>query len=330
MVGVLVLVDEHVAEPAPVVLADVGERLEQVDRGHDQVVEVERVGLAQPPLVGRVRRGAGLLEVVARLAGRLLGVAQLVLVVGHPVEQRVGRVALRVELEVLGNQRHQPLGVGGVVDRERRLEAELVDLLAQDPHAGGVEGAHPHDPGPPADEVLDPLLHLGGGLVGEGDRQDRARVGPPLGDQPGDPAGQHPGLARPGAGHHQQRAPAWTTAARCGSLRPSSSSSAGRARGGSAGSRAASRPGIGMGVLMSVPAYGPGPTPSPARQGSSSATTESTTATRSPPVSLEHPALPLVGRPGRRDLGDQPQLVGAVELARPAARAARGGRRGRR
>ena len=53
--------------------------------------------------------------------------------------------------------------------------------------------------------VLDPLLHLGGGLVGEGDRQDRARVRLALGDQPGDPAGQHPGLARARAGDHQQR-----------------------------------------------------------------------------------------------------------------------------
>ena len=53
--------------------------------------------------------------------------------------------------------------------------------------------------------VLDPLLHLGGGLVGEGDRQDRAGVGLALGDQPGDPPGQHPGLAGPGAGHDQQR-----------------------------------------------------------------------------------------------------------------------------
>ena len=46
VVGVLVLVDQHVAEPPPVVLGDVGEGLEQVDRRHDQVVEVERVGLA--------------------------------------------------------------------------------------------------------------------------------------------------------------------------------------------------------------------------------------------------------------------------------------------
>ena len=118
---------------------------------------------------------------------------------------------LDVEVEVTAHQGHQPLGVGGVVDREARLVAgpiglvELRDLLAQDPDAGRVEGADPHDPGAIADELLDPLPHLGGGLVGEGDRQDRAGVGVAFGDQPGDPAGEHPRLARPGAGDHEQR-----------------------------------------------------------------------------------------------------------------------------
>ena len=205
VVGVLVLVDEHVAEPPAVGLADVGELLEQVDGEHDQVVEVEGVGLAQAALVHRVRRRHRLLEPVAGVLGGVVGVAQLVLVVADPVEDRAGLVALGVEVEVLEHQRHQPLGVSGVVDREAGLEAELVDLLAEDPHAGRVEGAHPHDPSAPADQRLDALLHLGRGLVGEGDRQDRARVGLALGDQPGDPPGQHAGLARARAGHHEQR-----------------------------------------------------------------------------------------------------------------------------
>ena len=205
VVGVLVLVDEDVTEPATVGLPHLGEGLEQVHGHHDQVVEVERVRLAQPPLVERVRRGVRLLELVLRVLRGLVGVAQLVLVVGHPVQHRVGLVALGVQVEVLADQRHQALLVGGVVDGEVRLVAELVDLLAQDPHARGVEGRDPHDPGALADEVLDPLLHLRRGLVGERDREDRPRVRLALGDQPGDPPGEHPGLARPGAGDDQQR-----------------------------------------------------------------------------------------------------------------------------
>ncbi|GHJ05903.1 hypothetical protein TPA0907_02700 [Micromonospora humidisoli] len=57
VVGVLVLVDQDVPESAAVALRDVRMRLEQVHRRHDQVVEVQRVRLPQPPLVERVRLG---------------------------------------------------------------------------------------------------------------------------------------------------------------------------------------------------------------------------------------------------------------------------------
>ena len=210
VVGVLVLVDQHVPEASAVGLLDLREGLEEVDRGHDQVVEVEGVGLAQAPLVERVRRRVGLLELVARLGGGQLGVAQLVLVVAHPVQQRAGLVALGVQVEVLDDQGHQPLLVLGVVDGEvglpgAALALEGADLLTQDAHAGGVERGDPHDPGAATHQLLDALLHLGRGLVGEGDGQDRAGVRLALGDRPGDATGEHPGLARARAGDDEQR-----------------------------------------------------------------------------------------------------------------------------
>ena len=66
VVGVLVLVDQHVPEPAPVVLGDGGEPLQQVHRGHDQVVEVERVRLLEPRLVPRVDLRQHGVELVGR------------------------------------------------------------------------------------------------------------------------------------------------------------------------------------------------------------------------------------------------------------------------
>src|SRR3712207_7770640 len=39
-----------------------------------------------------------------------------------------------------------------------------------------VERRHPHRPGARTDERGHPVLHLPGGLVGEGDRQDLARL----------------------------------------------------------------------------------------------------------------------------------------------------------
>ena len=227
--------------------------LEQPHRLHDQVVEVERVGLAEPALVERVRRRVALVDAVAGIGLDLVGVAQLVLVVADPVQDRAGLVAARVEVEVVADQGDQPLLVLRVVDREVRLQprvAEVLGLLAQDPHAGGVEGADPHDLGAAAHQVGHPLLHLRGGLVGERDRQDRARVGLALGDQPGDPPGQHPRLAGPRAGHHEQRRPGVLDGLLLRRVEPSSSSSAVGprrvVRGSSAGVMP-SRPGSGYG-----------------------------------------------------------------------------------
>ena len=60
VVGVLELVDQHVAERSPVVRQPLGKELQHVDRPHDQVVEVHGVQLVQPPLVQPIGRGGDL------------------------------------------------------------------------------------------------------------------------------------------------------------------------------------------------------------------------------------------------------------------------------
>ena len=60
VVRVLVLVDEHVAERLRPALARLGEALQDVDRQHQQVVEVDRVRGEQAALVEAVDVGDGL------------------------------------------------------------------------------------------------------------------------------------------------------------------------------------------------------------------------------------------------------------------------------
>ena len=206
MVGVLVLVHEHVPEPAAVLLGHLRQGLEEVDRDHDQVVEVHRAGRQQAALVLAVGLGQGLVPRGLRLGGEGLVVDQLVLQVRHLGGHRLGRVLLGVELELPAGQRHQALGVGLVVDGERRGVAEPPGLPAQDAHAGRVERHHPHGPGLRADQRGDPGGHLPGRLVGEGDGQDLLRRHVPGGEQVGDPVGEHAGLPRARARHDQQRA----------------------------------------------------------------------------------------------------------------------------
>ena len=59
--------------------------------------------------------------------------------------------------------------------------------------------------GAAADEGGDALLHLAGGLVGEGDREDLAGLHAAGGEQVGDARGERLGLARAGAGDDEQR-----------------------------------------------------------------------------------------------------------------------------
>ncbi len=205
VVRVLVLVDQHVPEPPPIGLADVGERLEQVDGRHDEVVEVQCLRRGEASLVRRVRLRVRLLHRTDRVLLGGLVVDEVVLLIGDPVEQCSRREALGIDVQLVRNHRHEPLRVGVVVDRERAFEPEVVDLLAQDPYARRVERRHPHQLGPSTDELADPGPHLGGRLVRERDREDRAGMDVALRDQMRDTARQHPRLARPRAGDDEDR-----------------------------------------------------------------------------------------------------------------------------
>ncbi len=82
VVGVLVLVDEDVAEAVGVPLANLGEQLEHVDGADEQVVEVHRVHPVHLALVLAIDVGDRLLEERADHLAVRVGVAELVLGVG--------------------------------------------------------------------------------------------------------------------------------------------------------------------------------------------------------------------------------------------------------
>ncbi len=205
VVGVLVLVDEHVAERARVALADLREELEEVDGADQQIVEVHRVHPVQFALVGAEHVGDRLLEERADHLGVGVGVAQLVLGVGDLGADRGRGEALGVDAELVQAALDQAAGVSRVVDRELARVAEPLRLGAQHPGTGGVEGHQPHRTHAAADQQPRALAHLPRRLVGEGDGQHLVGLDGAGGDQVGDPVGQHAGLARAGAGQDQLR-----------------------------------------------------------------------------------------------------------------------------
>ena len=121
------------------------------------------------------------------------------------------REPLRVAIELLEARAHEPHLVRLVVDREVRPVAEPIGVAAQDPPARRVERQHPHAARGP-DELLDPLAHLAGRSIGEGDREHLVWLHLALGQQVGDTARQHARLSR--AQRRRRRAPARPCASR--------------------------------------------------------------------------------------------------------------------
>ena len=205
VVRVLVLVDQDMTEAAVVVLGDGRVIGEQPDRAHDEVVEVQGVGLREAPLVLGVRGGDDARDrVVGGGVRELRGAHQLVLLVRDPRRHHFRREALDVDVLRLEDHLDEALGVLRVVDGERGGQPRRGMLGAQDPHARGVEGRHPHPPRVRPDQPADALAHLGGGLVREGDRQDLPGPRPARGQEIRDAVRERARLAGPGARHDEQ------------------------------------------------------------------------------------------------------------------------------
>ena len=130
----------------------------------DDVVKVQGTGLPQAALVLHVNFGDLGQAVVPRLLalGQIL-VGQLhgVLGPGDIPQHGPGRELLVVQVQVLQAVLDDPDGVVGVVD-----------VPAQDAHAGGVEGGGPHVLRLRPQHFGQAVLQLPGGLVGEGDGQN--------------------------------------------------------------------------------------------------------------------------------------------------------------
>ena len=174
-VRVLVLVDQDVFEAALPGLQHIGMAAEHAHRVGEQIVEVHGAGGLEPLLVfDEDLRDLALVGLAGHVFVFLGGVALVLRRADRRVD-RTSRVALGVDVQITQHIAGQPDGVGVVVDRERRRKADDLGFAAQDADAGRVECRDPHLLGDGTDQRFDALFHLVGGLVGEGDRQDRER-----------------------------------------------------------------------------------------------------------------------------------------------------------
>ena len=204
-VGVLVLVDHDVQEALLIAFQQVGRCLEEVDRLGEQVIEIERAGPAQEPLVLLVDASDDFFIVGRGQIPHFVRGHQLALGGGDASANAAGLVELGIETNALQRGLDGFDLVAVVIDGELGHDPEPVGhdpgVLTQQTSTEGMEGAHGDAVERPSlAEMLDAGAHLPGRLVGEGHGQD-AVAGDLLDlHQVGDAVGEHPRLARPGSG----------------------------------------------------------------------------------------------------------------------------------
>ncbi len=202
-VGVLELVDQEVPEPPDVAAQHLGVLAEQPQREQEQVVEVHRSLRLQRALVEREHLGRGELGVARGVALRRWRPACVLRPTDAGQEPARVEVALPVDRPLAERSLDQGDLIRHVGDGELARQAEPVCVPAEDLGPEGVEGADgerlcalPH-------QAHHPLLHLGGGLVGEGHGEDGAG-GDALVEEPGDAVRDDPRLPASCPGEHQQ------------------------------------------------------------------------------------------------------------------------------
>ena len=144
-----------------------------------QIAEIAGVQIAEALLILAVepeRDPVGIIRLLGR--GHLVRGEAAVLPALDGREQGARRPFLVVQ--ILGDDEllQQAELIVGIEDGEIGREAHDLGMAAQQPGGQRMEGAEPPALHRPADEGRDPVLHLAGRLVGEGDGQQLLRAGP--------------------------------------------------------------------------------------------------------------------------------------------------------
>ena len=191
VVGVLILVHQHIPELFLVVVQHLRLRLQQRDGVVNDVVKVQGIGSAELLLIGGVDPGnAGIFPIVCclRLFAKYLRPLIAVLGGADGGENAADGEGLFVQILLLQNILDDPLGVIGIVNGEILFKPDAVNVPPQDADAGGVEGGGPHIVGGGAKTGRQPLLQFSRRLIGEGDGDDLPWPGGVHGTEPVDPA----------------------------------------------------------------------------------------------------------------------------------------------
>ena len=206
-IGVLILVHQKIAEAPVIKRQHIGIFGEDRQIVQQEIAEIAGIEDFQPLLVEPVEHiSLAVRERPAVLLAQLFRAYAPVL----PAIDEAGQMARRPALVVyplgLEDLLDQAQLVIGIQDGEGGFQPHQLGMPAQNLRGDGVEGAKPGQPlHCLTDNGADTLLHLAGGLVGEGHREDFPRIGPACGKDMSKPGGQDARLAGACPREHENR-----------------------------------------------------------------------------------------------------------------------------
>ena len=201
-VGVLKLVHQHVTEACLILLAQGVVVAPELQRAQQQLGKVDHAGAGAGLLVALVDpQHGGQKQVAGRLD--ILRAQTLVLLAVDPPLGLTWRPLILIQAELTDHPLDQTHLVVAVENLELLGQTGLAPMGAQQAVGQTVEGPDPHALRRNAEQLLDPVTHLMGSLVGKGDRENAPGRGLLYLHQPGNTVNQHPGLAGAGTGQHQ-------------------------------------------------------------------------------------------------------------------------------
>ena len=210
-VGVLVFVDVNVAETRLPGGARFRKFAQHLNGAQQQIVKIERAGLAENVFVLRIHfRGGNSQRVVVLggLRGDLRGSLRMILREADALEKAADFLARILDVQMFERKFHGRDLVVGVKNLEIARQSEAFRLAAQEPCGKRVKRSDPRIVKrlSLADEqIADALFHLRRGFIGERHGENRAARHALL-DQVRDPIGDGARLARARAGKNQDGA----------------------------------------------------------------------------------------------------------------------------